>query len=62
VTERDRAVAALSPAADSEEDRILLELAREGRVEWGGGKPEGLRPAIRIKGPSVAKAVIEDRR
>jgi len=29
---------------------------------WGGGKPRGSRKAPKIKGPSVADAVIEDRR
>jgi prevent-host-death family protein len=62
VTEHDKPVAALGPAVESEEDRVLLELLREGRAEWGGGKPEGARKPTRVKGPSVAEAVIEDRR
>ena len=54
-------VAALGPVAESDEDRVLLDLVREGRAEWGGGKPEGARRPGRVKGPSVAEAVIEDR-
>jgi len=61
VTEHDKAVAMLAPAAESEEDRALLELVREGWVEWGGGKPQGAKRPPRVKGPSVADAVIEDR-
>ncbi len=61
VTEHNRSVAALGPVAESNEDRVLLELVREGRAEWAGGKPEGARKASRVKGPSVAQAVIEDR-
>jgi len=36
-------------------------LVREGRAEWGCGKPEGARKPSRVKGPSVAEAVVEDR-
>jgi antitoxin (DNA-binding transcriptional repressor) of toxin-antitoxin stability system len=62
VTEHDQPVASLGPALESDEDRVLLELLREGLAEWGGGKPEGARRPARVKGPSVAQAVIEDRR
>ena len=62
VTEHDRPVAALGPAAESIEDAALLELVRERRAEWSGGKPAGLRSPARVKGASVAAAVIEDRR
>lgn len=61
VTEHDKAVATLAPASESEEERVLLELVREGSAEWGGGKPEGAKKPPRVKGPSVAEAVIEDR-
>ena len=61
VTEHDKPVAALGPVAESDEDRVLLELVRDGRAEWGGGKPEGARRPGRVKGPTVAEAVIEDR-
>jgi antitoxin (DNA-binding transcriptional repressor) of toxin-antitoxin stability system len=62
VTEHDEPVASLVPALQSDEDRVLLELLRQGLAEWGGGKPEGVRRPARVKGPSVAQAVIEDRR
>ena len=62
VTEHDQPVASLGPALESDEDRVLLELLREGLAEWGGGKPQGARRPARVKGPSVAQAVIEDRR
>ena len=61
VTEHDRPVASLGPVTESDEDRVLLELVREGRAEWGGGKPEGVRKAPRVSGPSVSQAVVEDR-
>jgi prevent-host-death family protein len=62
VTEHDRPVASLGPVLDSDEDRVLLELLREGRAEWSGGKPQGARTPERVKGASVGRAVIEDRR
>ena len=61
MTEHGKPVAALGPVAESDEDRVLLELVREGRAEWSGGKPEGARKPGRVKGPTVAEAVIEDR-
>jgi antitoxin (DNA-binding transcriptional repressor) of toxin-antitoxin stability system len=62
VMERDRPVATLGPLGESEEDRALLELVREGRAEWGGGKPQGAKRPAPVRGASVADAVIEDRR
>jgi hypothetical protein len=37
-------------------------LMRQGIVRWSGGKPRGAPRPPRIKGPTVARAVIEDRR
>jgi prevent-host-death family protein len=62
VTEHNQPVASLGPALESDDDRVLLELLHEGLAEWGGGKPEGARRPARVKGRSVAQAVIEDRR
>jgi prevent-host-death family protein len=62
VMERNRPVAALGPVEESDEDRVLLRLVREGHAEWGGGKPEGASRPAPVKGPTVAAAVIEDRR
>jgi len=62
VTEHDKPVASLGPVVESDEDRALLALVQEGRAEWAGGKPLGSRRPVRVKGPAVAIAVIEDRR
>ena len=61
VTEHGKAVASLEPIPDSAEDQALAGLVREGHVEWGGGKPSGAKAPARVKGASVADAVIEDR-
>ena len=61
VTEHDKPVAALGPVGESDEDRALLELVHEGRAEWTGGKPLGARRPARVKGRTVAAAVIDRR-
>ncbi len=62
VTARGRAVATLSPLSVTEVDRRIEALLREGCVRWGGGKPKGSRRPPRVRGQSVAQAVIEGRR
>ena len=62
VTERGRPVAVISSLTVPIPDRHLERLLRQGVVRWGGGKPRGARRPPRIKGPTVAQAVIEDRR
>ena len=61
ITERGRAVAMIS-AAETPLDEGIEAMVRERTARWAGGKPRGARRPPRIKGPSVAKAVIEDRR
>ena len=62
VTERGEPVAILSPPAATPVDRRIEAVLREGIARWGGGKPRGARRPPRVKGPTVAEAVIEDRR
>ena len=62
VTARGKAVAILSPPSATETDRRIEAMLREGAARWGGGKPKGSRRPPRVKGASVARAVIEDRR
>ena len=61
VTERGEPVAVISPAPQSRVDRSVETLIREGAARWGGGKPRGAAHPRRIRGPSVAAAVIEGR-
>lgn len=61
VTERGKPIAVILPPSVSPADQRIEAMLREGVARWAGGKPRGsLRPP-RIKGPSVAQAVIEDR-
>lgn len=61
VTERGKAVAVISGAGRSVDEGIEA-MVRERAARWGGGKPRGAMRPPRIKGPSVAQAVIEDKR
>jgi len=66
VTERGRTIATLSPV-DAPHEGVEVEWARKpiqsGRAQWSGGKPRGsLGPAKSMSRPTVAEAVLEDRR
>jgi len=62
VTERGRKVALIIPIPQDAQEAALWELTTAGRVAWAGGKPRGARRPIAVRGPSVARAVLEDRR
>jgi prevent-host-death family protein len=61
ITERGRAIAVIS-AAETPVDEGIEAMVRERAARWAGGKPLGAKRPPKIKGPSVAEAVIEDRR
>jgi prevent-host-death family protein len=61
VTERGKPVAVISSARSPADEKIEA-MVRERAARWGGGKPRGATRPPKIKGPSVAQAVIEDRR
>ena len=62
VTERGRNVALIIPIPQDAHEAALWELTAVGRLAWAGGKPQGARRPAAVHGPSVARAVIEDRR
>ena len=63
VTDRNRPVAVIVPARGADDATTLVRtLVESGRLAWSGGKPAGLVDAPRVRGPSVADAVVEDRR
>ena len=62
VTERGRKVALIIPIPQDASAAGLWELTTAGRVAWAGGKPHGARRPITVHGPSVARAVLDDRR
>ncbi len=61
VTEHGKPVAVMTRTGGVAEERIEA-MIRDRQASWGGGKPRGSRKPHKIKGPSVAEAVIEDRR
>ena len=62
VTERGRNVALIIPVLQDAHEAALWELITVGRIAWAGGKPHGARRPVLVHGPSVARAVMEDRR
>jgi prevent-host-death family protein len=62
VTERGQPVAIISPPLMTQADHRIVAMLRDGFARWGGGKPKGTLRPPRISGPSVARAVIENRR
>jgi prevent-host-death family protein len=62
VTDRGTPVAVLTPAAGGSLETRVEEILRTGVASWAGGIPQGARRPPRIHGPTVADAVIEDRR
>lgn len=62
VTERGKPIAIILAPLVTPADRRIDAMLREGVARWEGGKPQGARRPPRIKGPSVAQAVIDDRR
>lgn len=62
VTDRQQPVAMLVQVPFQGPSDLLKLLTRTGHVAWSGGKPRGLARPARVRGPSVAAAVVEDRR
>ena len=62
VTERRHAVARLVPCAAGSDEDLLRELVAAGLLAWSGGKPRDSRRPARVRGDSVADAVLEQRR
>jgi antitoxin (DNA-binding transcriptional repressor) of toxin-antitoxin stability system len=61
VTERGKPVAVITRPGGIDYEAIEG-MIHERQASWGGGKPRGSRRPPKIKGASVADAVIEDRR
>ncbi len=59
ITEHGKEVALVIPI--SRERKALKALVDSGKAKWSGGKPEGL-DNVKIKGKSLSKTVLEDRR
>ena len=62
VADRGHEIAMIIPLPHDPEEEALWQLVRGGMASWAGGKPRGARRKVAIRGPSMARAVIEDRR
>ncbi|MGO9614347.1 MAG: type II toxin-antitoxin system Phd/YefM family antitoxin [Dissulfurispiraceae bacterium] len=59
ITEHGKEVALVVPI--SKERKAVKSLLESGKVKWSGGKPEGL-DNVKMKGKSLSKTVLEERR
>lgn len=59
VTRRGAEIAEIGPLAETR--RALQNLREEGRIQWSGGKPKGLR-GVTPRGAPLSKTISEDRR
>ena len=63
VTDCGAPVAMISPLPmASPEDEPFASMLREGIAKWGGGKPRGSNPPVKIKGGPISDTVIRERR
>lgn len=62
ITERGKLIAIVSAPAKSVAEQHVESMLREGIASWDGGKPAGASRLAKLSGPSMADAVIEDRR
>lgn len=61
VTERGRPIATIGPVEAPPDIGWAHQFVAEGGAHWAGGKPTGARRPVKVKGKSVAAAVLEDR-
>lgn len=62
ITDRGRAIALITPVETAASLSWIHTMVAEGRARWDGGKPVGLHPRIKSRGPLASHMVIEDRR
>lgn len=66
ITERGRTIATIHPVSTTSQPDLswLHQMVAEGHVKWGGGKPIGMNPPIKLRGrgKTASEMVIEDRR
>lgn len=62
VTERGKIIAYILPSEKSPGYEELIQLVREDRASWKGGKPAGSAKPAAAKGKPVSQIVVEERR
>jgi len=61
ITEHGRAVATLVPSRENDKNSHIWKLVADGRLQWSGGKPIGLKARVPSRGRKASDMVIEDR-
>jgi prevent-host-death family protein len=64
VTDRGRPIATIQPVKSAAADLSWVhQMVAEGKADWGGGKPMGLTPRLKLRGrgKTVSEMLIEDR-
>ena len=62
VTERGKIIAYILPSEKSPAYEELIQLVRDDKADWKGGKPSGSTKPVAAKGKPVSQIVIEERR
>jgi len=62
VTDRGHPIAVICPAGAQDGEERIAAMMRDGAVHWNGGRPRGSARPAKLRGASVAEAIIEDRR
>lgn len=62
VTEHGKIIAYILPSERSQNYEELIQLVREDKAVWKGGKPAGSAKPAAAKGKPVSRIVIEERR
>jgi prevent-host-death family protein len=62
VTERGKIIAYILPSEKSPDYEELIQMVREEKAAWKGGKPTGSAEPTIAKGKPVSEIVIEERR
>ena len=60
ITEHGKSIALLAPSANPTHSK-LWGLVAEGKLDWSGGKPIGLKNRIPSRGKPASEMIIEDR-
>ena len=61
VTDRGRGIATIMSVNESRVRQKALQLVRQGKLDWGGGKPTGLKHRVPCRGKSLSQTIREDR-
>jgi prevent-host-death family protein len=62
ITEHGKSIAMLAPSAGRPGTLKAWRLVSEGKLDWGGGKPTGLKNRISARGKPLSQTILEDRK